>query len=188
MYRRYHHRGEGAGTHYGGLQVAVLAIFAALAFVIALLFVVAAAMSQESVVYAEVQRLGYWIRKRWLALLAVLVPPVIGLGILAAPGSGGTGGRTEVDVVGRQFAFSVKPDTVPVGTRVRFSVTSVDVNHGMGLVDPDGVLVGSVQMMPGYTNELDLTLTKPGRYRMLCFEYCGLAHHAMEGGLTVTPS
>jgi cytochrome c oxidase subunit 2 len=92
-----------------------------------------------------------------------------------------------VDVVGRQFSFSVDPDSVPVGSRVRFSVTSADVNHGMGVVDPDGKLVGSVQMMPGYTNRLDMTVTKPGRYRFLCFEYCGLAHHAMEGGLTVTP-
>jgi cytochrome c oxidase subunit 2 len=169
------------------LQITVLVVFAALSALIALIFVVAAAMSRESTPYGHVQRLGYRLRKRWLALLVVLAPPVVGLGILAAPGSGGTGARLQVDVVGRQFAFSVKPDTVPVGTRVRFSVTSVDVNHGMGLVDPAGVLVGSVQMMPGYTNELDLTLTKPGRYRMLCFEYCGLAHHAMEGGLTVTP-
>jgi cytochrome c oxidase subunit 2 len=162
-------------------------VFATLASVIALIFVVAAAMSQESAPYTHIQRGGYWLRKRWLAVLVALVPPVVGLGILATPGTGGTGHRVEVDVVGRQFSFTVDPDTVPVGTKVRFSVTSEDVNHGMGLVDPDGVLVGSVQMMPGYTNELDLTVTKPGRYRMLCFEYCGLAHHAMEGGLTVSP-
>ncbi len=162
-------------------------MFATLASVIALIFVVAAAMSQESAPYTQIQRGGYWLRKRWLAVLVALVPPVVGLGILASPGTGGTGQHVEVDVVGRQFSFTVDPDTVPVGTKVRFSVTSVDVNHGMGVVDPDGVLVGSVQMMPGYTNELDLTVTKPGRYRMLCFEYCGLAHHAMEGGLTVSP-
>lgn len=164
----------------------MLVAFGVLALVIALIFVVAAAMSKERAPYAHVQHVGYRLRKRWLALLAVLVPPVIGLGILAAPQNGSASGRVQVEIVGRQFSFSVDPDSVPLGTRVRLSVTSVDVNHGMGLVDPDGVLVGSVQMMPGYTNELDLTLTKPGRYRMLCFEYCGLAHHAMEGGLTVT--
>lgn len=162
-------------------------VFAALASVIVLIFVVAAAMSQESVAYARVQRGGYWLRKRWLAVLVALVPPVVGLGILAAPGTGGNGSPLEVDVVGRQFSFSVDPDSVPVGTRVRFSVTSADVNHGMGIVDPDGKLVGSVQMMPGYTNRLDMTVTKAGRYRFLCFEYCGLAHHAMEGGLNVRP-
>jgi cytochrome c oxidase subunit 2 len=180
-------RRRGAETHYGGLQIAVLVVFASLAGVIALVFVVAAAMSQESVPYVQVQRAGYWLRKRWLAALVALVPPALALGILAAPGTGGTGSRVEVEVVGRQFSFSVDPDSVPVGTRVRFSVTSADVNHGMGVVDPSGELVGSVQMMPGYTNRLDMTLTKPGRYRFLCFEYCGLAHHAMEGGLTVTP-
>ena len=98
--------------------------------------------------------------------------------------------RSDTAVPSQRWTFTGRPSTssVPAGTRVRFSVTSADVNHAMALVDPDGVLIGSVQMMPGYTNRLDLTLTKPGRYRFLCFEYCGLAHHAMEGGMTVTPS
>lgn len=181
------HAGKEPRLHYGGLQIAVLVVFGALAFVIALIFVVAAAMSQESARYVQVQRAGYRLRKRWLAVLVALIPPILALGVLAAPGTGGTGDRVEVEVVGRQFSFAIDPDSVPVGTRIRFSVTSADVNHGMGIVDPDGKLVGSIQMMPGYTNRLDMTVTKPGRYRFLCFEYCGLAHHAMEGGLTVTP-
>ncbi len=144
-------------------------------------------MAREPVELTAVQRSGYRFRKRWLFLLAMLVPPVVGLGIIATPAIGGPGGRVGIDVVGRQFSFTVEPPSVPVGTRARFTVTSADVNHGMGLVDPRGVLIGSVQMMPGYENRLDVTLSKPGTYRLLCFEYCGLAHHAMQGTLTVTP-
>lgn len=144
-------------------------------------------MTREPVPYTRVQRLGYRIRGRWLALLALLVPPVVGLGIIASPAVGGSDGRVGIDVVGRQFSFTVEPPSVPVGTRARFTLTSADVNHGMGLVDPSGVLIGSVQMMPGYENRLDVTLSKAGTYRLLCFEYCGLAHHAMQATLTVTP-
>lgn len=165
----------------------MLVVFAALAWIIAVFFVVAAAMSRDPVPVADVQRSGYRFRKRWLFLLAMLVPPVVGLGIIAAPAVGGRDGRVAIDVVGRQFSFTVEPPSVPVGTRARFTLTSADVNHAMGLVDPNGVLIGSVQMMPGYENRLDVTLSKPGSYRLLCFEYCGLAHHAMQGTLTVTP-
>jgi cytochrome c oxidase subunit 2 len=165
----------------------VLVVFAALAWIIALFFVVAAAMARDPVPLPDVQRTGYRLRKRWLFLLAMLVPPVVGLGIIAAPAVGGGEGRVPIDVVGRQFSFTIEPPSVPVGTRARFTVTTADVTHAMGLVDPDGVLIGSVQMMPGYENRLNVTLSKPGTYRLLCFEYCGLAHHAMQGTLTVTP-
>lgn len=40
--------------------------------------------------------------------------------------------------------------------------------------------------MPGYHNTLDVTLDEPGRYRILCFEYCGLSHHVMQATFTVT--
>ena len=33
--------------------------------------------------------------------------------------------------------------------------------------------------MPGHTNRLAYTFTQPGKYRVLCLEYCGLAHHGM---------
>jgi cytochrome c oxidase subunit 2 len=66
-------------------------------------------------------------------------------------------------------------------------VTSADVNHGFGLYDPDGELLGSVQAMPGYTNHLDLRLDKPGQYLVACLEFCGLGHHEMASQFEVTP-
>ena len=112
---------------------------------------------------------------------------VVGLSLLDLPyASGGGAGRTVVKVTGGQFFWSFAPNQVPAGTRVRFDVTSVDVNHGFVLYDPHGHLLGSVQAMPGYHNQLDLTMAKAGIYRIRCFEFCGLNHSTMDGSFTVT--
>ena len=91
-----------------------------------------------------------------------------------------------VRVTGGQFFWSLSPDRVPAGTRVRFDVTSIDVIHGFGLYDPDGHLIGSVQALPGYHNELDLTLSEAGVYRIRCLELCGVGHSSMQNTFTVT--
>jgi cytochrome c oxidase subunit II len=40
--------------------------------------------------------------------------------------------------------------------------------------------------MPGYHNTLDLTLSTPGTYHVLCFEFCGIGHHLMQSTFKVT--
>jgi cytochrome c oxidase subunit 2 len=84
-----------------------------------------------------------------------------------------------------QYAFIPSPASVPAGP-VRIEVSSVDVNHGVGIYSPDGVLIAQVQAMPGKTNILETELDEPGAYQLLCMEYCGLAHHQMRGVITVT--
>jgi len=74
---------------------------------------------------------------------------------------------------------------VEVGKPVVFKVTGADVNHGFGIYNEDLRLLGQTQAMPGYTNKLVYTFNKPGKYRILCLEYCGLAHHAMITELNV---
>ena len=74
---------------------------------------------------------------------------------------------------------------VPVGALVEFRVTSLDVNHGFSIYDPDGLLLGQVQAMPGYVNRLRFRFSKPGTYTTLCLEYCGNSHHTMKGAFTV---
>jgi cytochrome c oxidase subunit 2 len=46
-------------------------------------------------------------------------------------------------------------------------------------------LVGQTQAMPGYTNSIKITFKESGIYKLLCMEYCGLAHHAMITDFTV---
>ena len=172
--------------HYGDPQIAIGVVFAAIALLLAAVFVVIGVQAGSEVGEERVHDVGYWLRKRWLALLLVIGVLVVGISLFDLPyASGGAAGRTVVKVTGGQFFWSLQPDRVPADTRVRFDVTSVDVNHGFGLYDPHGHLIGSVQAMPGYHNKLNLTLGEAGVYRIRCLEYCGLSHSTMEGSLTV---
>lgn len=174
--------------HYGEPQVALGIAFAVIAFVVAVLFALVARRTRADVPLEEVQGRAYRLRKPWLAFLAALLVAAVGMSALLVPYSGGAETeRTVVKVTAGQFFWQLEPSRVPAGTRARFEVGSADVNHGFGLYDPRGRLLGSVQAMPGYTNKLDVTLERPGRYRILCLEYCGLAHHLMQGTLTVEP-
>jgi len=173
--------------HYGDPQIAIGVVFLVLSVLIACAFLVIAVQAGSEVSEERVHRVGYWLRKRWLAVLLVLGVLVVGISLFDLPyATGGAAGRTVVKAVGGQFFWSLQPDRVSAGTRVRFDVTSIDVNHGFGLYDPKGHLIGSVQAMPGYHNELDLTLSKPGVYRIRCLELCGLKHSTMENTFTVT--
>ena len=68
---------------------------------------------------------------------------------------------------------------------VLFRVTSADVNPGFGVSDSELRLVAQTQAMPGYTNVLRHTFAQPGKYRVLCMEYCGLVHHNMIAEIDV---
>ncbi len=172
--------------HYGEPQVAIGALFAASAVLLAAAFVLIGVEAGSETSVERVQRVGYWLRKRWLAALLALGVVVVGVSLFDLPyASGGAAGRTLVKVTGGQFFWTLVPDSVAAGARVRFDVTSIDVNHGFGLYDPRGHLIGSVQAMPGYHNTLDLTLDEPGTYRIRCLELCGVNHSTMEATFQV---
>lgn len=93
-----------------------------------------------------------------------------------------------VEAVGRQWLWQLSRDHFVAGVPVEFHVTSQDVNHGFAIYGPDGRIVTQTQAMPGYTNRLIHTFAQPGKYRVLCLEYCGLAHHGMVTGFEVVAS
>jgi len=101
------------------------------------------------------------------------------------PQQGTLDAQQVVDVVGRQWSWQMKPDTVRAGSVVEFRVTSGDVNHGFALYAPDGRIVAQTQAMPGYTNKLLHTFQQPGTYTVQCLEYCGLGHAPMKTTLKV---
>lgn len=172
--------------HYGNPQIAIGVVFAAIALLLAGAFLVIGLHGSRDVEFEQVRREAYRLRKPWLAVLLVLGVVVVGVSFFRLPyASGGAQGRTLVKVTSGQFFWALQPSRVRAGTRVRFVVSSLDVNHGFGLYDPKGHLIGSVQAMPGYHNKLDLTLDEAGVYRIRCLEYCGLNHSTMEGTFTV---
>ena len=104
-----------------------------------------------------------------------------------------------VFVAGKNFAFAVSETpvetveeweeqsttgetvVVPAGSLIEFRVSSFDVNHSIGVYDPDGVLIGQIQGMPGYISRFRLRFEQPGRYDLLCLELCGMGHVRMRG-------
>ncbi|MEH6952412.1 hypothetical protein V4R08_13920 [Nitrobacter sp. NHB1] len=91
-----------------------------------------------------------------------------------------------VEAVAEQWSWSIKPDAFRVGETAEFHVASKDVNHGFALYDPDMRIVAQTQAMPGYINVLRYTFNEPGVYRVLCLEYCGVAHHEMTAEIKVS--
>jgi cytochrome c oxidase subunit II len=88
-----------------------------------------------------------------------------------------------IDDLGR--VSTLRAVELPVGTEVEFRVTGLDVNHNFALYGPERRLLAQTQAMPGYVNRLRVRLAMPGRYEVLCLEYCGAGHHLMQSGFTV---
>lgn len=89
-----------------------------------------------------------------------------------------------VHAVGHQWRWELSATRLQAGVPVEFAVTASDVNHGFAVYDAEGRLVAQTQAMPGVTNRLVHTFA-PGRYRVLCLEYCGVAHHVMAAEFEV---
>jgi len=90
-----------------------------------------------------------------------------------------------VDVIGHQWTWDVSQTHLTAGEPVEFRVTASDVNHGFAIYAPDGRIVIQTQAMPGFTNKILYTFHTPGIYKVLCLEYCGVAHNGMTAELDV---
>ena len=67
------------------------------------------------------------------------------------------------------------------GAEYVLHLSSVDVNHGFALF-PINV---NFQVVPGYDYGLRVTPSEAGDFRIVCNEFCGIAHHYMLGKLIV---
>jgi len=94
-------------------------------------------------------------------------------------------GAVEVQAMGHQWYWELSQTELPVGKMIEFQVTSSDVNHGFAIYGPDMKIITQTQAMPGVTNVLRHTFEQPGTYKILCLEYCGVAHHTMMTELHV---
>jgi cytochrome c oxidase subunit 2 len=95
-----------------------------------------------------------------------------------------TGEYTPSDVV--IYSMSSKPSTpdpvppgtelvLPVGEPVRFQLTSMDVIHSFYVP----AFFFKRDVIPGRTNEFEVTIEKPGSYGGQCAEFCGMLHGQM---------
>lgn len=74
---------------------------------------------------------------------------------------------------------------LPVNQLIEFRVTSLDVNHGFAIFNPEERLITQTQAMPGYVNRLRYKFSEPGTYNIFCLEYCGMAHQVMRSSFIV---
>ena len=84
-----------------------------------------------------------------------------------------------VQITSGQWWWDTDTTELPLGQEVEFRVSTEDVNHGLGIYDPNMRLLVQVQAMPGYVNSVVHTFDTPGTHRILCMEFCGIAHHDM---------
>ncbi|MFA9516729.1 cytochrome c oxidase subunit II [Halopenitus sp. H-Gu1] len=89
----------------------------------------------------------------------------------------------EAYVVAYQFGFSPDPIVVPANSTVTIMVTSRDVTHGFEVVGTNA----NTMVIPGEVSTITVETGEPTEYGILCNEYCGAAHHTMEGKLEVVP-
>ena len=180
-------------------QVWIFYLYLFLALVIFAVFAYVARTTREprEVDAQDVKRM----RAAFTTLLVLVLASALGITLRSLPYDIGEGEMPErtIFVAGMQFAFAVSetPITsvdeleqqasvgemieVTAGSLVEFRVSTLDVNHSMGLYDPTGTLVGQIQAMPGYINRLRMRFPSAGRHTILCLELCGNGHSRMRG-------
>ena len=141
--------------------------------------------------YAPLQKRAYRLRTRLFWVLVLVFGPVMIYTLLDLPydasrAGSKTGAAQVVEATGYQWRWELSRERVAKDQPVEFRVTSADVNHGFGIYDADMHLLAQTQAMPGYTNIVRYTFGHEGTYKILCLEYCGLAHHNMMTEIKVS--
>jgi cytochrome c oxidase subunit 2 len=185
----------------GPIQQVALVLFLALTAVIVVVFAWVA-LSTRRPQALDIKK-AYGLRKAFFVIVAACLLLAIVVTISRTPYAAVSAGSDRIIyVAARQFEFfyslepivsvadltnvpAVKHLELPLGTAVEFRVTSLDVNHNFAIYGPQRRLLAQTQAMPGYVNRLRVHLETPGRYQVLCLEYCGAAHHLMQTELTV---
>lgn len=95
-----------------------------------------------------------------------------------------------IDLSAKSWAYELSSREIEAGRPVRFSGRSTDTMHGFAVYHPDGRMLFTMMLMPGLSKPTSLvhTFKEPGKYKVRCLEYCGVAHHAMQDELTVVKS
>lgn len=169
------------------------AIIITVAYVIAVVIgsAIAIAIWRSTTRPLEEDRAGTWSRREsaWLVVVVLaLFALLLGTIFYVPYGESAGADKQVVRVTGVQFAWAVDaPAGIKTGTPVEFLITATDVNHGFGLYRGTKLL-RQIQVVPGRTQKLVHTFTKPGVYQVLCLEFCGAKHHEMVTTFEVEPA
>ena len=93
--------------------------------------------------------------------------------------------RYELHILARMWMFDFNEGatkiTIPAGSVVDIFVTSKDVVHGVHINNTNFNLMA----IPGTVGYMRVKFEKPGVYHVVCHEFCGVGHHAMQGEIVV---
>lgn len=176
------------------IQETVLIITVILMSVVTATFAyVAFNTGDQNIDYASIQKKSYSIRSKFFWVLTIAGVIIFVLTTSDLPYSATRGDipadAVQVNVQGKQWVWIMDRLEANAGDTVVFNVSAADVTHGLGIYDPDMTLIAQAQAMPsGYVNKIKLKLDRPGIYKLLCLEYCGLAHHSMITDFTIHPA
>lgn len=87
-----------------------------------------------------------------------------------------------IDIVARRFAFEPSEIEVTTGERVELAIVSADGVHG---IEIKALKVKRQIPRGGEVVRIVFTSPAPGRYPIVCSEYCGANHDDMKGTLVV---
>jgi cytochrome c oxidase subunit 2 len=167
------------------------AILIAIAFGIAMLIAVGVsiAVANSTISRGPMDETKAAHRERnWLLIVIVLLVALLFGTIFFIPyGKTAPKNSQVVNVSAFQFGWLLSRQTVRANVPVEFVLTSKDVNHDFAVYDSKGVYLFQAGVVPNQTQKLLHTFTKPGRYDVLCLEYCGLGHDKMEAHFEVVP-
>jgi cytochrome c oxidase subunit 2 len=134
---------------------------------------------------------GYWLTFVFIVFVAVNLGSLKYMPTIASAHAATT--RTDIqqiDLSAKSWTYEMSGREVEVGRPVRFSGRSEDTMHGFAVYHPDGRMLFTMMLMPGLSKPTSLvhTFKEPGKYKVRCLEYCGIAHHGMRDELTVVQS
>ncbi len=92
-----------------------------------------------------------------------------------------TGEIKEFSIIAKQWKFDPATITVNQGDKVRLSITSIDVAHGIAI--PDYRI--NEYLTPGQTVNIEFTADRKGTFIFSCSVSCGVGHTGMRGKLIV---
>jgi cytochrome c oxidase subunit II len=88
----------------------------------------------------------------------------------------------EIHFLAKMWRFEPSRVRVPTGSTVDLYLTSKDVIHGFQILGTDVNLMAE----PAVISNARIDFTKPGRYAIVCHEYCGVGHQDMSGMIEVS--
>ncbi|MGZ4380977.1 MAG: hypothetical protein ACXVZ2_11075 [Gaiellaceae bacterium] len=170
-----------------GGTATLIAVFYGVVVVISVGVVVAVAASTISRGPMDAVKAAHRERNWLFIVIALLVVLLFGTIFFIPYGKTAPRGTQVVDVTAYQFGWLVSQKTVKANVPVQFVLHSKDVSHDFGVYDSSGVYQFQVGIVPDYTQKVLHTFKKPGRYDVLCLEYCGLDHAKMQTSFEVVP-